>query len=285
MERKPLVIYHFPCLDGFTSAWVAWKEFGDEADYLPAGYADDPVIPDVDNRIVYILDYSYPEKHMREIAKRAETVIVLDHHLSAEKDLAPLLEEGIIEGEFDMDRSGAGMAWDWFNLGEPRPDFVNYVEDRDLWRKELPDCEQINIAMFSYDYTFENWETFDYPTSMAEQRPIERLRQEGKAIWRKHMKDVDELITQAMRLTIGGYDNIMTVNANYMFGSDLAGKMCIGKPFAAYFMMNANGEYVFGLRSEAGGPQEVDVSEIAKSYGGGGHKNASGFRVKSLEDL
>lgn len=278
MERKPLIIYHFPCLDGFTAAWVAWKEFGDDADYVPAGYADNPVIPDVDNRIVYILDYSYVEKDMRVIAERAEKVIVLDHHLSAEKELAPLLEEGIIEGEFDMDRSGAGMAWDWFHLGDPRPEFVNYVEDRDLWRKSLPHCEEINIAMFSYDYTFENWETFM-------EHDIQMLRDEGIAIWRKHIKDVNELTEQAMYFTIGGHENIPVVNCNYMFGSDLAGLMCKGLPFAGYFMMNASGEYVFGLRSEAGSPIEVDVSEIAKSYGGGGHKNASGFRVRSLDEL
>lgn len=276
--RKHLVIYHAPCLDGFTAAWVAWKEFGDEAEYLPAGYSDDPVIPDVDDRIVYILDYSYPEKQMREIARRAETVIVLDHHKSAQAALAPLLEEGIIEGEFDMERSGAGMAWDFFNVDEPRPEFLNYVEDRDLWRKSLPNCEQINIAMFSYEYTFENWEKFF-------ENDIQMLRDEGFAIWRKHMRDVNELKDQAMHLTIGGYRNIPTVNCNYMFGSDLAGQMCIGLPFAAYFMMNGNGEYVFGLRSEAGSPKEVDVSEIAKSYGGGGHKNAAGFRIGKLSDL
>jgi len=272
-------------LDGFTAAYVAWREFGDEgAEYLPGSYGEDPVIPDVDNRIVYILDFSYSADIMREIAERAETVIVLDHHASAEKELLPLLEEGVIEGEFDMDRSGAGMAWDFFNVDEPRLPFINYVEDRDLWRFNLPDSKAINIAMFSYDYTFENWDKFFYHTSMMERDPIEILREEGKAILRKHLKDVNELKDQVMMVNIGGY-HVQTVNANYFFGSDLAGELAPGKPFASYYWLNDKGEYVFGLRSTEGDPKAVDVSEIAKQYGGGGHKHASGFRVKSLDDL
>ena len=96
MSRKPLIIYHAPCADGFTAAWVAWREFGKDAEYLPQGYSDEPEVPDVDDRLVYILDFCYPEAIMREIADRAETVILLDHHVSAEKEVAPLLAEGLI---------------------------------------------------------------------------------------------------------------------------------------------------------------------------------------------
>ncbi|MHA1289143.1 MAG: phosphohydrolase [Candidatus Thorarchaeota archaeon] len=276
-SRKPLVIYHYPCADGFTSAWIAWKEFGDDAEYLPQGYSDNPEIPDVDNRIVYLLDYAYRIDVMREIAERAETVIVLDHHKSAEEDLLPLFEEGLIEGEFDMERSGAGITWDWFNVDAPRPALVRHVEDRDLWNFTYPDTREINIALFSYPYEFEAWDQFE--TSVG------TLISEGRAILRKHTKDVHELIEQTMYLTIGGHDNISTVNANYMFGSDLAAVLAKGQPFAAYFWINANGEYVFGLRSNKDEPQAVDVGEIAFAYGGGGHKHASGFRIKNLSEL
>lgn len=276
MERKPLVIYHGFCADGFTAAWIAWQEFGyDGADYYPATYTDQPEIPDVDDRLVYILDFSYPAPIMHRIAERAEKVIVLDHHKSAEEDLAPLLEEGVIEGEFDMDRSGAGMTWDWFHLGDTRPMLVDYVEDRDLWRFKYPNTKEVNLAMFSYPYDFETWDNLC----------VGELINDGRAIARAHQKNVDELKEQAMRLTIGGYDNILTVNANYFFGSDLAGQLSVGEPFAAYFWMNKDEQLVFGLRSNADDPDSVDVANIAKSYGGGGHKHASGFRVSDLNDL
>ena len=274
-SRNPLIIYHAPCLDGFTSAWAARKEFGNNADYLPAGYADEPTIPDVDNRIVYLLDFAYPAGIMREIASRAETVIVLDHHQSAEEALTPLLAEGLIEGEFDMERSGAMMAWNWFCPDQEPPAFVEYVQDRDLWRKALPFCEEVNINLFSHEYDFDIWDSLEGMT-------VEDLQADGKAIWRKHIKDVHELTDQTMYLYIGGHKDIPTVNANYFYGSDLAAVLGKDQPFAAYFWMNARQEYCFGLRSAEDG---VDVAVVAQSYGGGGHKHASGFRIKNLSDL
>ena len=50
-----------------------------------------------------------------------------------------------------------------------------------------------------------------------------------------------------------------------------------GEPFAATFFYDGEG-YVFSLRSDDNG---LDVSEIAKQYGGGGHKHAAGFKLKS----
>ena len=278
--KNQLVIYHSPCLDGFTSAWVAKSALGNTAEYVAGSYSDDHfgVLPDVDGRIVYLLDFSYPKDVMLELIKRADTVIVLDHHKSAQEDLQELLDNGQLEGEFDMERSGAMMAWNFFFFDQEPPAFIEYVQDRDLWKKELPFCEEVNMVFFSYDYTFENWD-------LLSGRSITSLQEEGKILWRKHMKDVRELTTLTQYMTIGGYPNIPTVNANHFHGSDLGALLCKGQPFGAYYSTNADGLIVFGLRSDASDPNSADVSAIAKSYGGGGHKHASGFRVDSLNAL
>lgn len=278
IDKNALVVYHSPCLDGFTSAWVAKQALGNTADYVPSSYNNHITLPDVDDRIVYLLDFSYPCKVMEELARRATKVIVLDHHLSAQKDLEPLLDDGTIEGEFDMERSGAMMTWNWFFLDREPPEFIEYVQDLDLWKKELPLCEEVNMAMFSYEYTFANWDKIAAT-------PIEELQAEGKAIWRKHSKDIRELTDQTQYMTICGFENIPTVNANYFYGSDLCGLLSKDKPFAAYYWVNSEGEYVFGLRSCKDFEGAIDVSEIAKAYGGGGHINAAGFRINDLNEL
>lgn len=272
------MIYHHPCLDGFTSAWAAKQAMGNTAEYVPGNYSNNDTLPDVDNRIVYLLDFSYPKDTMIKLAIRANTVIVLDHHLSAQKDLEPLLDAGIIEGEFDMDRSGAMITWNWFFPDREAPEFIRYVQDRDLWIKELPYTEEINLAMFAYDYTFDNWDTISVT-------PIDVLRDEGIAIYRKHMKDVRELTEQVQYMTIGGFENVPTVNANYFYGSDLCGLLSEKCPFSAYYWVNKEGEYVFGMRSFKDFKGAIDVSEIAKGYGGGGHKHASGFCLSNIKDL
>lgn len=71
---------------------------------------------------------------------------------------------------------------------------------------------------------------------------------------------------------MGGH-RILAVNATVLF-SDIAGKLAEDRPFGACYFEKANGRRQWALRSRDGG---IDVSVIAKAYGGGGHKNASGF--------
>jgi len=278
ISRTALVIYHHPCLDGFTSAWVAKQALGNTAEYVPANYGNDELIPDILDRVVYLLDFAYDTDVMRGIAALADKVIVLDHHKSAEENLRELLDSGVIEGIFDMDRSGAMITWDHFFPDREAPEFVSYVQDRDIWTRELPYCDEINLAMFSYEYTFDNWDTISAT-------PIDHLRDDGIAIHRKHMKDVRELTKQVQYMTICGFENVPTVNANYFYGNDLCNLLCETCPFAAYYWVNSEGEYVFGLRSNKDVEDWVDVSVIAASFGGGGHTHASGFRINDLSEL
>jgi hypothetical protein len=117
--QKPLVIYHGKCPDGMTAAWAVRKALG-EGDYVPANHGDAP--PDVAGRDVVIVDFSYRRAIMEAMFAEAKSLLVLDHHKSAEAELADLPF-----ATFDMGRSGAGMAWDWFHPGQPRPALVNLV--------------------------------------------------------------------------------------------------------------------------------------------------------------
>lgn len=272
MSKDTTIIYHFPCLDGFTSAWVARKVFGDTADYIPSGYHRDEEFPDVKDKTVYFLDYSFKKDKMLEVIKQAKDVIVLDHHISAMKDLAELFEQNLIKGVFDLERSGAGITWDYFFPNDERPVLVNYVEDRDLWRFNLSDSREVNTNLFSYEYDFATWDKLAETTQA-------KLVEDGRAIYRKHMKDVHEIAAEAQFFIIAGH-RVPVVNANYTYGSDIAHYLDKDYPFAAYYWINKNGEHVVGLRSRKDGG--ADVGSIAESFGGGGHKNAAGFRVNDF---
>jgi oligoribonuclease NrnB/cAMP/cGMP phosphodiesterase (DHH superfamily) len=133
---KPLCIYHGNCLDGFTAAWVAHKYYKGEVDFHKGIYGDRA--PDVSGRDVIIVDFSYKRPVMEWIISKSKSLLVLDHHKSAEEDLKGL--DGATENVkviFDMDRSGSGLTWDHFFPQRKRPLFLNYVEDRDLWRFKL----------------------------------------------------------------------------------------------------------------------------------------------------
>lgn len=283
---KPLCIYHGKCADGFTSAWALWRAQPD-VDFHPGVYGEAP--PDVTNREVILVDFSYKRPVLEAMAAKAVTVLVLDHHKTAQEDLAPFINQnlhdvrdhqpvhrGSIQALFDMDRSGAGITWDFFHPATPRPQLVNYVEDRDLWRFKLENSREVNAAIFSYEYTFKNW---DYLARMADLGSAVALADAGRAIERKHHKDVAELVEVCRRrMKIGGVE-VWGASIPYTLTSDAGNLMSEGEPFAACYWDTPKGR-VFSLRSK---PEGADVSEVAKGYGGGGHKNASGFTVPLAE--
>lgn len=302
---RPLCIYHGNCADGFTAAWVVRKFFDGDVDFHAGVYQDAP--PDVAGRDVILVDFSYKAATLIDMSMRARTILILDHHKSAADDLKDLplpvstgttgpapadigfcdVTSGYDPGSmyecarlcngppvyalFDMNRSGAGIAWDFFFPGLPRPRLIYTVEDRDLWRFQFPSTRQAHAAIFSHPYDFDLWDAL---AAQAEDH-LETLVLEGVAIERKHFKDIREFIGVARRrMTIGGHD-VPVLNAPYFWSSDAGHIMAQGEPFAACYWDTPDGR-VFSLRSADNG---LDVSEIAKGYGGGGHPHASGFRV------
>lgn len=271
---KPLCIYHHNCLDGFAAAWVFHSQADQKFDFHPGVYSNEP--PDVTDRDVYLVDFSYKRPVVEKLLERARRVVLVDHHKTAIEDLRPLIESGRIEALVDLEHSGAMLAWKWFHgTTDTAPHLLWHVEDRDLWRFRMPWTREINASLFSYKYDFTLWDSLM-------QRPVDSYVVEGMPIERKHFKDVDELIeVTARELVIGGH-RVPVANLPYTMSSDAGHVLAKGKPFAACYWDTPQGR-VFSLRSTQG--EGLDVSEIAKQYGGGGHRHAAGFRVPYGHEL
>ena len=280
---KPLCIYHGNCADGFGAAWVVRRWFarsGQKIDFHPGVYGQDP--PSVVGRDVIMVDFSYKRPVLERMAESARMILILDHHKTAAEDLdgyrrpiwgAQAMSEGIW-AEFDMARSGAGLAWDFFFPNEPRPKLIDHIEDRDLWRFSLAGTREIQANLFSFPYDFAVWddlvEKAEGPSGFAD------MLIGGVAIDRKMLKDIAELLGVATRrMKIGGVE-VPVVNLPYTMASEAAGTLAENAPFAAAYFDGKDAR-TFSLRSRGEGG--ADVSSIAKLYGGGGHRNAAGFRM------
>ncbi|GGX33078.1 hypothetical protein GCM10007242_45190 [Pigmentiphaga litoralis] len=292
---KPLVIYHGNCADGFSAAWCFHHADPAGFEFCPAGYNAPP--PDVTGRDVYIADFSYPYDVLVQMSFKARSITILDHHKSAAEDLAglpafrtdwaaahlPSMSRHAVSVQcysqnmpdigvcFDMERSGAGITWDFLFPETPRPLLLGHIEDRDLWRFRLPQTRDIQATVFSYEYTFQNWDRL----MAADQVELMKLTVAGAAIERKHHKDIAELVRVCQRtMHIGGHE-VPVASLPYTMSSDAGALMAVGVPFAACYW-DTSTHRIFSLRSAAEG---LDVSVIAREYGGGGHKHASGFKV------
>ncbi|MBT8118854.1 MAG: phosphohydrolase [Gammaproteobacteria bacterium] len=271
---KKLCIYHGNCIDGFAAAWVVRHSLGEEVEFYEGIHQNPP--PDVDNRDVILVDFSYKRTVLEKMARAASSITILDHHISAAEDLAELMAQGAIDGVFDMYRSGAMITWQWFNPGQPAPGLIEHIQDRDLWTFKLDGSREITSAISSYALDFEVWDKL----MTASSEELAKLKIEGEAIERKLQKDIKQLIASGVRrMTIAGYD-VPVLNVSSAYVSDAGHLMSVGEPFAACYWDHSDGRS-FSLRSNGLDNSSINVAEVAKLYGGGGHKNAAGFTVEN----
>lgn len=258
------VIYHGNCPDGYGAAWAAWKKLTTKAQYIPGHYGKPlPELPK-DARVLMI-DYSCPRAQALELKSKVAEFQILDHHKTAADALSDLEFT-----KFDLDHSGAYLSWVHFH-GEPAPDFIKYIEDRDLWRFKLPYSREVAAAMGSYPMDFVVWE------GIAE-CGMEKLKLDGGVILRFQKQKVEEMVARSFKMEIGGH-LVPVANASILF-SEVGDRLCMlnpDAPFSAYYYDRPDGKRQWGLRS----PGRFDVSKIAVAMGGGGHPGASGF----VEDL
>ena len=280
--KPDICIYHANCDDGVAAAYAVWKRFGDEVEFIPCQYGRDA--PDVTGKDVLIVDFSFKKPEMTEMGRQAQRVIVLDHHKTAEKELEDFLKmdcpngpfekryaDRLTEGVgvcFDMEKSGCRLAWEYCFGSDPMPDWFAAVEDRDLWRFSLPHTKEICISIRSNPRDFVLWDTFD----------AESLKQDGTAIQRYVDMIVSNICETAFVENIGGH-SVPVASCSYDFVSETAHQLLHKNPeapFAACLVRSHDG-MTYSLRSM---DDRMDVSEIAKANGGGGHRNAAGFRVQ-----
>jgi oligoribonuclease NrnB/cAMP/cGMP phosphodiesterase (DHH superfamily) len=250
-----LVLYHADCLDGFGAAWAIWKKFP-SATFLPVKHGLPPP-PGLSGRKIVIVDFSYPRETLEAMAKNAASVLVLDHHVTAEKALA-----GLPYVCFDQKKSGAVLAWEWAHQ-RPAPWLLLHIQDKDLWQWALPGSREINAALSSYPYDFRLWDSFTQ----------DRLVEEGRAILRYEHEMVSKLVAEKALVTFQGQTvpAVQSAILNSQIGERLSGQY----PFVIIWH-DRDGRRYFSLRSREDGP---DVEAIAKQYGGGGHTHAAGFSV------
>lgn len=277
------VIYHYPCCDGFGAAFVVWlycrKNNLPLPTFIGANHGD--VHPNVAGDNVLILDFSYPLKTIQEMKEKANSILIIDHHAMAEKDLAAFDANCKIFGK----NSGAVLAWKFFFGEEPVPLLLLYIEDRDIWAKKMPNGEAFSTWLFTQNFEFEI-----YNQLYSDPNAIERAIEKGIIYLEKDKYD----IKRAAERIKPKFVCMMNKDKEEYF---IIGHLCsttlqsdIGNagfnifPYldatAIYRPNDGENRTTFSLRST---DYHADVSVICKTHlGGGGHRNASGGSIAAI---
>lgn len=269
MNHKTVVLYHGGCPDGFGGAWAAWKKFGNNATYIPQKDRLAPP-PEIDGAEVYLIDFCFSTQEiMDEIQVRAARLVVLDHHESAEG-----MVKSMREHVYDVNRSGSGIAWDYFFPDTPRPSFVNYLEDRDLYRHRFPETGPLHAYLEAYPFSFAFWDEIAYALDHEDQKSalMEKAR-----IYEEYFNLLAEVSVDKAKLVMFEGHRVLFATCHPVkslasrVGNLLARKL---PPMALIVTAHPNG-YGVSIRGDG----SIDVAKIAQRFGGGGHHSAAGFLV------
>lgn len=278
---KTYVLYHSNCRDGFAAAWAAWKDLGEEnVSYIPVGYGRPAPEMDPGSR-VFIVDFSYPKHILSDMAQVMESVVVLDHHKSAKEDLEglPGLDKNSrLRVHFNMDKSGAGLAWEFFHGGRKVPKMIQFIEDRDLWRFAFQESKRFCAFMNSLDQDFTVWN--NVADEAEDQQGLALILAKGNSILQMMDKDINRMCWARKVVEVGEGVKVVVCNATVNFSETCERLLELesSADFAAVYGINYKiGQVIFSLRSRQG--TDVDVGKYAQLHGGGGHKHASGFKV------
>jgi oligoribonuclease NrnB/cAMP/cGMP phosphodiesterase (DHH superfamily) len=260
--RINCVIYHANCTDGFGAAYSAWKLLGNKAEYHACKHGNPP--PNTEGKVVAILDFSFDNPTTKQMISDSKDLIIIDHHKSAVIEL-----HDIPNAQFDMNHSGARLAWDFFHPGKDAPKFIDYIEDRDLWKWELPYSKEFSAAFDMIPFEFEEFEKFEDDSVFDD--AIKR----GSYILAYSKTVVKKMCEKAVKRKFEGLD-VLVVNASHWM-SEIGARLSPDCDFAMIWFYDHEDKVIkASLRSFH---ENIDVSEIAKRFGGGGHKKASGFQL------
>lgn len=312
-KRNIIVGYHGKCFDGFGAFYYIQNYLGHSGITFNVNYKEMVYGTDLKNddywwkfcedfSLVIFADYCPERKYIDILLEKRCTVLILDHHQTALKEVEdikdfPFREEkknfhnliGIYDYHlstgtceafkvFDMDRSGVGISYDFFHDHTgTRPRLVNYLEDRDLWKFQWHYSREINAYIQSFPFAIEAYSQLHLLLENDYMPAVEA----GKTLLRATDKTV-EVITKDKLKIVPVFDGRDTYNTAFFNStshwSEVGNKVLDQNPdvqisCSVYFDFVKH-QVVFSFRSRAG--SAIDCSVLAKRLGGGGHRNASG---------
>lgn len=303
---RTIVVYHNNCVDGIAAAWAARQYMSVRnisCEYIPADYDSEPV--DCTDSVIYLVDFSYPPEVIENlISLKNNTVVVIDHHISAINKLQGVIAKHNIQTDgcinkrigrseswlLDTTRSGAVLTFNYFFPDHEVPDILLYVQDRDLWKKELPFSEEISWALKAYSDSFIN---FNYLAGVWSIKGFGSVKSIGEGTYKFVQSQIEQIAENRHYIYIKLEGNeladilqtfwlrIPAVNAPQVFSSDICQKVMQleGECIAASYFRQSDDTYKFSVRCIDEWKSDMVASRIAEMFGGGGHPGAAGFYV------
>lgn len=294
LQKPTIHVLHHADSDGRFAGYAAWRKLRNDAKLSVTKFYEvqygKPFPLDIENLTkedqVYIVDFSYSRAILDQVHEKVGKLMVLEHHETAQEEL-----EGAPYAIFDMTKSGALLAWEYFFPDSEPPIVCLLVNDFDLWQKKYGDATSALEAWLRYDRVGQNWEKWE--NLCFHQPTFDKAMEKGGVVAKYNESIMASFIANPDNITlsslfhegIGKRIRYAVFNGAGILHSELS--EAVYKKFEVDLTISwrvKGKDVAFSIRSP--NPEHVSAKEFAKTYGGGGHPASSGFGLpldKGLE--
>jgi len=269
--KKIVIIYHRNCSDGFGAAWVAWKKFGNQAEYITATHPSSPP-KNLKGKEVYMLDFCYSAKEMQAVLREVLKLTVIDHHIS-QKNAIKFSTNYV----FNTSNSGAVLAWKYFFPGQKTPKLLLYIEDKDIWKWSLKGTQEYFAFLETHNFDFKVWDKLI--KDFADTTKRKSFYGLGAAITSFNNQQIDALASSAESVI---FDNRKCLAVNSpLFISEIGHILALKIKGVGIVWCKKGNKLKISMRSNG----KIDVAKIATKKGGGGHRSAASFSLDITDSI
>lgn len=273
---KNTVIYHSADYDGIFCREIA-RKFLPDAEFIGWNFGD-PLV-EVKEGLIYILDLS------PDCIATVPTngIIWIDHHKTSIEKYGNDIRGYRIDGV-----AACRLAWQWFIGAVEMPTKQDFIDRKvseplavrlageyDIWDKRDPDAEVLQYALRTFD---PDWKRLlDYKDPI-----VYELLATGRVV-QTYAQNVDASICKSLTWLLQ-WEGLTFLCVNHARFNSLL--------FTARDIPETGHDALLGFRFDgkswmvslyhAKHRKDIDLSEIAKKYNGGGHRGACGFVCKTL---
>lgn len=270
---EPIFCLYHNDPDGQCSAAIVRRRFGKDVILHPIDYGLEIPWKQIEAaRTVIIVDFSMPLADMRRVQDHAQ-LIWIDHHKTALEDLASLIAAGLRA----LDRAGCVLTWQTFFPQSPLPRAVRFIGERDIWTFEHDDTKPFCEGLYQMNGHPSNDKLWDVLLDDGDELVVQ-IVEEGVLLLQARML--------AIRRQVHGYGYAVEFEGHKTLAINVRGSGELGEHIRSlgydvgytYYQVQYDGVLTTHVTLYSG---QVDVSEIARRFGGGGHPGASGFTFPS----
>lgn len=256
-------------MDGRCAGFWVYNKYP-ECEMIPINYNHIFPLNEIEqSEVIYIVDFSIEPEIMKELLKITKNVYWIDHHKTAIEKYKNFPYE--IKGIRKDGVAGCVLTFNYLYPYQEMNFMTIYIGDRDIWAWKYGDKTKYFYAgMLLYDTKPES------------------------SIWRKALQNPNEIIEKGKIVEQYKEQRFKEIVEAFGFEVEFEGYKCIacnagkvssklfdskqGYDIMIAFVFNGK-EWTVSLYTK---DPNIDVSENAKKYGGGGHKGAAGFQCKKL---